>query len=1312
MQMQRGSKSRKPAADEARVRRSDTAGERGEQRVRAAADLVGISYIDPEGRILFASGRVGQILGYPSEELIGRNIREFGFPEDEHATSELWSLRERLHAGEVQSISAEKRYRHKNGSAVHVAATITVQRDRDGKVLHDIAAIEDITARRRGVQLQALEHAVNRSLADADNASAAVRAAIRAICETEGWECGRYFRWNEKTGKLRFSDAWSVPDRDIERYVEKSRDLAYAPGVGLVGKVWQSGQPIWVADISRDSRIAHGALARDPNIRGAFAFPIISEGKTIGALAFSSREIREPDEGLIETIGVIGGQIGQFVRRKQAEEEQRRFRAAMDASADLILLVDPVKLRYIDVNDAACRTLGYTRDELLEMGPQDIFSISTEDLRALYQRLIQGDQAEERIEGWYRRKDGTRLAVESFRRALRSPDGDIIVAVARDMTEQRKREEELRRFRLAMDNSADMVVLVDRATMRFVDVNRTVCRLLGYSREELLEMGPQDLLPTSREELEKAYDTLIATPSAKTGVLTSGMRSHYRCKDGSLLPFESTRRVLRSGDSYIVAAVSRDISERIASEERMRNQAMRQRLIAEFGQHVLASSDLTEVMNHAVELVSTTLKAEYCDILECGPDRRRLVFKAAVGWPKDWVGQRTVELVRGGSLEHVLSSNESVFIEDLKADSRFSRSPLVELGVRSTVRAPILGTKEAFGVIGVHSRQVRRFTEEEVNFLRNVANILAVAIERKNVEVHLARLAQFDGLTGLPNRHLFHDRLLQAMAQAQRSKRPMAVLFIDLDRFKLVNDTLGHAAGDRLLKETAARLTHCIRSGDTAGRFGGDEFGAVLSNLGNAGDASIVAQKIIDALSRPFDLDGHETYVSASVGITLFPGDSKEAGALIMNADTAMFRAKEQGRNTYQFFTREMNERARERLRIDTALRRAMERKEFLLHYQPRVDLKSGAICGVEALLRWQHPEKGTVPPAEFIPVLEDSGLIVPIGEWVMREVCGQIGAWQKEAISVPPVAINLSARQFQQKELESTVRRILRETGIDPALLEFELTESLLMKEPETAARTLRGLKESGVKISVDDFGTGYSSLAYLRRFPIDALKIDRAFIRDVTTNPEDAAITLAIIGLAHSLKLNVVAEGVETEGQVSFLSRHDCEEVQGFFFSEPVTASECGAMLRESPRLGRHHELPEQVPAVLLLDDCEEDLTLLERILCSDGFPVLKTTDPKQAFELLASRPVAIVIADQSMPQLTGVEFLAHVRKLYPDVIRVVATNLQDPHAVVEAVNEAGVHKYLAKDWEAERVRAEVRDAYRRLRREPDSGTRLTTK
>jgi EAL domain-containing protein (putative c-di-GMP-specific phosphodiesterase class I) len=288
-----------------------------------------------------------------------------------------------------------------------------------------------------------------------------------------------------------------------------------------------------------------------------------------------------------------------------------------------------------------------------------------------------------------------------------------------------------------------------------------------------------------------------------------------------------------------------------------------------------------------------------------------------------------------------------------------------------------------------------------------------------------------------------------------------------------------------------------------------------------------------------------------------------------MNADVAMYRAKEQGRNNYQYFTREMNERALERVRMEVALRRAIERREFLLHYQPKVDLKSGAICGLEALLRWQHPEKGLVSPAEFIPVLEDTGLIVPVGEWVMQAVCAQIQAWRGTGLAVPPVAVNLSARQFQQKDLEATVRRILQETGVAASLLEFELTESMLMKDPEGAERTLHALKEAGVKLSVDDFGTGYSSLAYLKRFPIDALKIDRAFIRDVTVDPDDAAITLAIISLAHSLKLKVIAEGVETEGQLRFLSAQNCDEMQGFYFARPLPAGECTRTLIEDRRL-----------------------------------------------------------------------------------------------------------------------------------------------
>jgi diguanylate cyclase (GGDEF)-like protein/PAS domain S-box-containing protein len=1037
---------------------------------------------------------------------------------------------------------------------------------------------------KREARLLALEHSVTRCLAEAESATAALESVIRAICETEGWECGRYLRVDERAGVLRCVDAWGIQTEAIERFLTSSRGVTYAPGAGLAGRVWQSGEPLWLADVGKDPRAAQITLIREIGLHGAIFFPVMAEGKTIGVLAFNSREVRKPQERLLQAIRVIGSQIGQFLQRKEGEEELRRFRAAMDASADLILLVDPVKLRYLDVNDTACRTLGYSREEFLAMGPQNIFSISREKLTELYNRLIGGDKSDEKVEGWYRRKDGSKLEVESFRRAVQSSEGNIIVAVARDITDRRRREEQLRR-----------------------------------------------------------------------------------------------------------------------SEEKMRNQALQQRLIAEFGQWVLASTRVADVLNRAVELVSATLKADYCNVLELQPDGKQLVFRAAAGWPAEWIGQRTVPVRPGNRVEFALSHREPVITkdyEDEEEETRFSPSPLLQFGVRSGVEVPIFGTTGTFGILSAHALKPRCFGEDDLSFLQSLANILALAVERKGAEERLAYLAQFDALTALPNRHLFHDRLLQTMAQGRRSGNPMAVLYIDLDRFKLVNDTQGHGAGDKLLKETAARLIQCIRSGDTVGRFGGDEFGAVLSDLAKPGDASIVAQKMIDALARPFDLDGHETYISASVGITLFPADSEEAGVLIMNADTAMYRAKEQGRNTYQYFTREMNERALARMHVEAALRRALERREFLLHYQPKVDLESGVICGFEALLRWQHPERGMVSPVEFIPVLEDAGLIVPVGEWVMREVCRQIQAWKSSGLSVPPVAVNLSARQFLQKDLEATVRLILRESGVDPSLIQFELTESLLMKEPETAARTLHGLKESGVRISVDDFGTGYSSLAYLKRFPIDALKIDHAFIRDVTTNPEDAAIALAIIGVAHSLKLKVVAEGVETEGQLNFLSMHACDEMQGYYFSRPVPPSECEAMLREGRRLSFTANEAAARPAVLLLDDDERDLMLLEQILRPDGFQVLKTTDPTRAFELLASHPVGIVISDQCMPRLTGVEFLSHVRKLYPDVIRIVFSSTQDPKVFADAVNEAGIHKFLMKDWDAEHLRVEVREASRRYR------------
>ena len=443
--------------------------------------------------------------------------------------------------------------------------------------------------------------------------------------------------------------------------------------------------------------------------------------------------------------------------------------------------------------------------------------------------------------------------------------------------------------------------------------------------------------------------------------------------------------------------------------------------------------------------------------------------------------------------------------------------------------------------------------------------------ERKLAEERLLHLAHYDVLTNLPNRVLFYDRLKQSLAQAKRNQWVTGVMFIDLDRFKNVNDTLGHAMGDRLLQQVSERLVGSVRTGDTVGRLGGDEFAVVLLNLSSAQDANLVAHKIMASFKEPFRLGGVELYATASIGITLYPDDSTDQETLIKNADAAMYRAKEVGRNSCRFYTPEMNARALELLSLENSLRRALERDEFVLYYQPKASVADGRIVGVEALLRWQHPDRGLVSPGEFMPVLEETGLIVPVGEWVLKAVCEQIGKWTRAGIPPVPVAVNLSPRQFASRELGETIKRILDEQQVDPRLVEVEITESSLMINLEETERILKFVGDLGVGLSIDDFGTGYSSLAYLKRFPLDSLKVDRSFVKDLTTDADDATITRALISMAHNLGLKVVAEGVETQEQLAFLVEHGCDEIQGFCFSRPLIAEECGAWLKEGRSLQR---------------------------------------------------------------------------------------------------------------------------------------------
>jgi diguanylate cyclase (GGDEF)-like protein len=438
------------------------------------------------------------------------------------------------------------------------------------------------------------------------------------------------------------------------------------------------------------------------------------------------------------------------------------------------------------------------------------------------------------------------------------------------------------------------------------------------------------------------------------------------------------------------------------------------------------------------------------------------------------------------------------------------------------------------------------------------------SIERKHYQEELERQANYDGLTGLPNRHLLYDRLHQAVAK-QRTVHPITVVFIDLDHFKIVNDSLGHIAGDELLQHVAERLKVSVRDSDTVARIGGDEFVLILNEHSRDDVVFRAMHRILVRIAEPMRVNGRELQITCSAGISLYPQDGADADTLLKNADAAMYRAKAQGRNNFQFYTAEMNRLANERLTLEHDLRRALLGNEMLVYYQPRINLETGAVDGVEALVRWMHPERGLMLPDRFIPLAEETGLIVQLGEWVLQQACAQSKAWKEARLPRVAIAVNLSARQFREENLVKRIAKIVRETGVKPGDLEIELTESMIMHDTELAIATLRDLKSLGVHLSVDDFGTGYSSLSYLQRLPIGTLKIDKSFVADIddSDSSDGGVLARAIISLGHSLHLKVVAEGVETEAQLAFLKEHRCDEAQGFYFSKPLAPEDCTKFL-----------------------------------------------------------------------------------------------------------------------------------------------------
>ncbi|MBI1907584.1 MAG: EAL domain-containing protein [Rhodocyclales bacterium] len=653
-----------------------------------------------------------------------------------------------------------------------------------------------------------------------------------------------------------------------------------------------------------------------------------------------------------------------------------------------------------------------------------------------------------------------------------------------------------------------------------------------------------------------------------------------------------------------------------------------------------------------------------------------------------------MEAITGYAAHEVIGGNGRIFV-----GNEVDQAALERIRIALRRRAP------GHAVLRCRRKDATPFWNElflapvadESGVVTHFISIFNDVTERVRREQELEHLATRDVLTGLANRTLLADRLEFSIARAQRDHTVVGVLLVDLDQFKNVNDNLGHALGDMLLKAVALRLEDCMRDGDTVARMGGDEFVVVLSGLEHPDDATGVAHKLMTALEQPLRINDQELFVTASIGISLYPRDGHDAESLLRLADLAMYRAKESGRNAWCCYSPDMNERARNLMDLEASLRGALERDELVLHYQPKADLHTGAIVGAEALVRWQHPARGLVPPTEFIPLAEASGLIVPIGEWVLREACRRARLWQRAGRAPIVIAVNLSARQLRQPDIVETVTRALRDAQLDPRWLELELTETVVMHNLDIAADVLKRLKALGVGLAMDDFGTGYSSLGYLKRFPFDCLKIDQSFVCNITTDPDDALIAKAVIAMAHSLRLRVVAEGVETEAQFRYLRLQNCDQMQGYFLSRPVAHEQFDDFIVGARGIPHGAEPADHLTRTLLLVDDEPDiLTALRRLFRRSGYHILTATSAADALELLALNDVQVIVSDQRMPVMSGSEFLGRVRALYPDTVRLVLSGYSDMNALMSAVNRGAIYRFISKPWDDEDLRQQIREAF----------------
>lgn len=848
-------------------------------------------------------------------------------------------------------------------------------------------------------------------------------------------------------------------------------------------------------------------------------------------------------------------ELGERIRAEQAlRESEERYRRLVELSPDGIAIHCDGKVVFI--NPSGARTLGASSpDELIG---RSVFDFVHPDFRERVGKRIHAMMVENRAappaEEKLLRLDGTPIDVEVSGTPYTYNGRPAIQVIVRDITVRKRAENEIReseqRYRSLVKQSKEGIFIFDPESGKVQEANPFFFQLLGYSEEDIENLTIYDLVISDKAAIDANIRHAV-----KAGSIVIPNRQ-YRKKDGTILDVEIRGSLISLGNARVILCNITDIAERNRAK-------LIQSALYRISEVMSTAEDMDSFYRAIHDIFSELMYARNFYIALYTHETQMLSFPYYID---EYDAPPPPTPMGRGLTEYVIRTGQS----QLVSPERFKE--LVELGEVQAIGSdsidwlgvPLKSGDRAFGVLVVQSYTEKvRFGDREKEVLTFVSQHIASALERKQAAETIRHLAFHDALTGLPNRTLFRDRFTQALAQSLRKKEMLAMLFLDLDRFKTINDTLGHAVGDRLLQSVAERLRKSVREGDTMARLGGDEFMLLLQGAQNIEGVAKVAEKILHAFRPSFHVAGHDLHITTSIGISLFPHDGHDADSLLKNADIALYRAKEHGRNNYQLYTPSMNARAFEQLALENQLRRALDGEQFVLYYQPLLKLKGREISGMEALIRWIRPASTMVMPDAFIPLAEDTGLIIPIGDWVIRQACRQAREWQSKGYKPVPVSVNLSARQFQQQDLTRSIAKSLETSGLKPAFLTLELTESAIMKNADFAIATLKELKSMGVGISIDDFGMGYSSLSHLKSFPITSLKIDQSFVRDCMVDPDDAAIVTAIISLAHSMKVEVVAEGVETEAQIEFLEKLGCDTLQGYFCSPPLPAESFNKIL-----------------------------------------------------------------------------------------------------------------------------------------------------